>query len=90
MVLSGKAQEAEEAFESALTSLSGFGLFLLDVLVLRDLKIFVLDKDERSDEGSSRLKASIQQLMGATPCAEQLAELQVALGPEIELKSVLA
>lgn len=86
----GKAKAAEEAFESALTNLSGFGLFFLEVLVLRDLKVYVLDHAGRNDEGTKRLKVSIQQLLGATPPAEQLAELQVALGSEIDLQSVLA
>ena len=86
----GKAQAAEEAFESALANLSGFGLHLLEVLVLRDLKVYILDKDGRSDEGSNRLKASIHQLLGTSPAAEQLAELQVALGPDVDIPSVLA
>ena len=52
--------------------------------------MLVLDKDGRGDEGSARLKAAIQRLLGETPAPEQLAELAVALGDSIDLAAVLA
>ena len=86
----GKTQAAEEALESALKAVAGLGYFLLEVLALRDLKVCVLDKDGRAEEGTTRLKASVLQLLGATPTAENVEALAVALGPEVDLRSVLA
>ena len=86
----GQLQAAEQAFESALSSVEGLGLFLMEVLALRDLKVCVLDKDGRGTEGSARLKASIHQLLGAAPAADQLAGLAAAVGPEVDLAAVLA
>lgn len=86
----GKTQAAEEALESALKTVAGLGYFLLEVLALRDLKVCVLDKDGRAEEGTTRLKASVLQLLGATPTAENVEALALALGPEVDLHSVLA
>ena len=86
----GKTQAAEEALESALKAVAGLGYFLLEVLALRDLKVCVLDKDGRAEEGTTRLKASVLQLLGATPTAENVEALALALGPEVDLRSVLA
>ena len=90
LVATGKPKEAEEAFEAALASIDGFEYFLLEILCVRDLKVLVLDKDGRGDEGSARLKAAIHRLLGETPAPEQLAELAVALGDSIDLAAVLA
>jgi tetratricopeptide (TPR) repeat protein len=86
----GKMAEAEAAFESSLASVVGLGLFLLEVLALADLKALVLDKDGRAAEGSSRLKVAIHTLMGKTAAADQLAELQDALGSGVSVSDVLA
>ena len=90
LAATGRAQAAEEALESALKSVAGCGLFLLEVLALRDLKVCVLDTDCRAEEGSARLKASVLQLLGSTPAAEELEALASALGPEVDLRSVLS
>ena len=90
LVATGKPKEAEEAFEAALASIDGFEYFLLEILCVRDLKVLVLDKDGRGDEGSARLKAAIHRLLGETPAPEQLSELAVALGDSIDLAAVLA
>ena len=86
----GKMAEAEAAFESSLASVVGTGLFLLEVLALADLKVFVLDKDGRAAEGSSRLKVAIHTLMGKSAAEDQLAALQVALGSGVSVGEVLA
>ena len=44
----------------------------------------------RGTEGSARLKASIHQLLGVAPAADQLAGLAAAVGPEVDLAAVLA
>lgn len=85
----GKPKEAEESFESALDRVAGCGFHLLETLALRDLKVFVLDKDGRSESGSMRLKASILQLLGASPTSEQVEALALALGPVVDLSAVL-
>jgi tetratricopeptide (TPR) repeat protein len=76
----GRTQEAEEAFASACASIEGFGFPLLKVLAVRDLKAHILDKTGRSDEGSSLLKVSIEQLLGPTPDPLQIKELEAILG----------
>jgi len=86
----GKMAEAEAAFESSVASVAGTGLFLLEVLALADLKVFVLDKDGRAAEGSSRLKVAIHTLMGKSAAEDQLAALQVALGSGVSVGEVLA
>ena len=90
MAALGKPQEAEAAFESGLECIAGLGLFLLEVLCLRDLKVCVLDKDGRDVEGTERLRASIHTLLGATPAANQLEEMQDALGSTVSVADVLA
>lgn len=90
LVATGELKQAEDAFEKALASIEGFEFFLLEVLCLRDLKVFVLDKAGRSDDGSARLKAAIFNLLGETPASEQLAELDLALGKSIDLATTLA
>jgi tetratricopeptide (TPR) repeat protein len=86
----GKMAEAEAAFESSVASVAGFGLFLLEVLTLADLKALVLDKDGRAAEGSSRLKVAIHTLMGKSAAADQLAALQVTLGSRVSVSEVLS
>ncbi len=85
----GRPQEAEAAFESALDYIADLGLFLYEVLCLRDLKVHVLDKDGRGAEGTARLKASIHTLLGTAPAADQIAELQVAIGSAIDVADIL-
>ena len=86
----GKTQEAEEAFKTASASVEGFGYPLLKVLAIADLKVHILDKASRGDEGSTLLKGSVQALLGDTPDPQQVKELDSILGPEISLCDVLA
>eukprot|EP01047_Picozoa_sp_COSAG01_P054129 COSAG01_NODE_5877_length_3973_cov_2.627001_4_plen_470_part_00 len=86
----GKLDEAEAALESAGSIASEVGLFLLEVLAMRDLKLHVLDQTDRSAEGTAKLKAAIVQLLGATPDPMQLAELAHAVGPSIDLALIMS
>ena len=87
----GETAEAEAALELAaqIGADATTGLFLHEVLAVRDLKLHVLDKAGRGTEGSMRLKAAIHRLLGAHPVADQIAELAQALGPGINLSEVL-
>eukprot|EP01043_Picozoa_sp_COSAG02_P054799 COSAG02_NODE_6262_length_3696_cov_1.712260_5_plen_207_part_00 len=86
----GKTVEAEAAFELALSNIEGFGFFFLETLCVWDLKVLVLDKSGRGEEGSARLKAAVFRLLGEAPDMEQLAELELALGDSIDLCGILA
>ena len=90
LVAMGKPEEAEAAFELALSSIKGFEYFLLEALCLRDLKVLVLDQNGRSAEGSTRLKAAICTLLGDAPVTEQLVELKASLGDAIDLSAMFA
>eukprot|EP01048_Picozoa_sp_COSAG05_P017618 COSAG05_NODE_2435_length_3067_cov_14.528976_1_plen_63_part_00 len=62
----------------------------MDGIATHDLKLHVFDKTYRSNEGSANLKVVIHKLSGASPAAEQLAELAPALGASIDLSESLA
>ena len=89
LAATNKLQAAEEAFESALKNARCVGFFFTEILVLRDLKLYVLDKDGRAEEGSTRLRTSIYQLFGAMPAADQVEALASELGPGVDLGAVL-
>ena len=94
MASMGKHEEAEAAFEAALHAVAGFGLFLYEVIVEADLKVYVLDKDERGAVGCARLKAVIHKMLGENPAPDQLVELELALhtvvSTAVDLTAILA
>ena len=73
-------EQAEAALEEAVTISSKHGLWLFEMLALRDLKKCVLDADGRGQEGTRRLKPVLQKMKG--PPAELTKPLGEGLGAE--------
>ena len=79
----GRMEEAEAAFEAAVAVSHRHGLWLLEMQALGDLKLHVLDKDRRGDEGTRRLKAVLQRMKGPA------AELTKLLGEGLDAEEIL-
>ena len=89
MAAKGQKAEAEAALTSAAEQLATIGLYLAEVLALRDLFVHVLKATDREDEGLMRLKAAVVRLVGVDATSEQLDVLATSLGDEVELAGVL-
>ena len=65
-VLAGQTQleQATEAFEAAIKEAQTAGWRLLELFALRDLKLGVLDKTRKGDEGSQRIGKVLRMLKG--------------------------
>jgi tetratricopeptide (TPR) repeat protein len=79
----GKAAEAEAAFEEAVQAAHSKEMWLFEMLALRDLKVHVLDKDGRGEEGLRRLKVVLKEMKGAP------AELTKLLGGGLDAEEIL-
>jgi tetratricopeptide (TPR) repeat protein len=80
----GRAEEAEAAFEEAAGVASGHGLWLLEMLALRDLKLHVLDKAAgRGVEAGARLKAVLSKMKGPS------SELTKLLGGDLDAEEFM-
>jgi tetratricopeptide (TPR) repeat protein len=79
----GKAAEAEAAFELAVQAAHSKEMWLFEMLALRDLKVHVLDKDGRGEEGLRRLKVVLKEMKGAP------AELTKLLGGGLDAEEIL-
>ena len=62
LVALGRTVDAAAAFESAAESASKYGLFLLEVLVLRDFKLSILDPMGQGEHASRRLGQALRRL----------------------------
>jgi tetratricopeptide (TPR) repeat protein len=79
----GKKDQAEAAFEEAVTISDKHGLWLLEMFALRDLHQCILDGSGRGDEGVRRLKAVMQKMKGPP------AELTKLLGGGLDAEEIL-
>ena len=84
LALKQRYAEAKEVLICAAQQYAAIGLYLGEVLALRDLYVCVLRKDgeDRSNEGIDLLKASIDRLLGHNPAPDDLEVLAKCLGQE--------
>jgi hypothetical protein len=85
----GHPDEAEAALNSAANGFGTLGLYLHEVLCLRDLLCNVLKTTGREVEGIARLKTAIVRLIGADPERRELDLLAASLGTTVDLAAIL-
>ena len=85
LALKHRYAEAKEMLICAAQQYAALGLYLGEVLALRDLYVCVLQKDgeDCSDEGISLLKPAIDRLLGPNPAPDDLEVLAKCLGQEV-------
>ena len=72
LVALGRTADAAAAFETAAESASKYGLFLLEMLVLRDFKLSTLDPMGQGEHASRRLGQALRRLRNPESATQRL------------------